>query len=35
MDFQEKSNNSLIDYVIELCEKIDYLDEKLNNKIEV
>ena len=23
---------SLIDYVIELCKKIDYLDEKLNNK---
>lgn len=22
----------LIDYVIELCEKIDYLDEKLNDK---
>ena len=24
----------LIDYVIELCEKIDSLDEKLNNKTE-
>ena len=25
----------LVDYIIELCEKIDYLDEKLNNKKEL